>query len=96
MTEDSIYLFTEPLVPILRTLQDVGIESVVMGCKGVGTGLDFLHRKVGLSHNNVNVGCVYVNVTDSQWKLGGFEAAASHKTMDTKVSSVLYVCLHFI
>lgn len=87
VTPEQILLVTEPVVPVLRSLEGVTtIDSVVMGWRGLGAGLDFLHRKVCLSHNNLSVSCVYINVLDSQWKLGGLEAAASPKAVNKAVS----------
>ncbi len=57
-----------------------------MGWRGVASGLQFLHEKACLSHNNLSVCCVYVNVLDSQWKLGGFEAASRQPAINTTVS----------
>lgn len=82
---DLITLITEPVVPLLRTLQDMSMEGVVMGWRGVGSGLSFLHGKACLSHNNLNMSCVYVNTQDSQWKIGGMEAAARHKDINSEV-----------
>ena len=86
-TSSQIVLVTEPVVPVLRSLEGAtAVDSVVMGLRGLAAGLDFLHQKARLSHNNLHVGCVYVNVVDSQWKLGGLEAAAPHKSIDKAVS----------
>ena len=88
LSHNHIVLFTEPLVPVLSTLTGgaATAEGVVMGWRGVASGLQFLHEKACLSHNNLRMGCVYVNVLDSQWKLGGFEAAARQPDMNAAVS----------
>ena len=77
---------TEPVLPVLHVLEHTSLDTVVMGWRGLASGLDFLHKKAGLSHNNIHVGCVYVNVVDGQWKLGGFEAAARSKDINASVS----------
>jgi len=87
-TPDVITMVTEPVAPLLRTLKEMSLEGVVMGWRGVGAGLSFLHDKVGMSHNNVWPGCVYVNTLDSQWKVGGLETAARHKDISTTVRIV--------
>ena len=82
-------LITEPLVPVSRVLEGISIEGAVMGWRGVGEGLNFLHSKAEMSHNNICVKSIYVNVLDSHWKLGGFEAASRHKTINSTVSQYL-------
>ncbi len=62
-----------------------------MGWRGVANGLGFLHDKAGISHNNLDVACVYVNVVDSQWKVGGFEAAYRHRDMTPSVREHHYI-----
>ena len=85
-SHDQILLVTEPVIPVLRALGDTpAMDSVVMGWRGLGAGLDFLHQKANLSHNNLSTNCVYVNVLDSQWKLGGFEAACAPKAINRMV-----------
>ena len=56
-----------------------------MGWRCVGAGLSFLHDNVGMSHNNLSLGCVYVNTMDSHWKVGGLEIAAKYKDINSKV-----------
>ena len=85
MSNDSIVLVTEPVVPLPRMLKDARMEAVVMGWRGVGAGLSFLHNKAGISHNNLCISSVYVNTVDSQWKIGGMEAASRHAHMDAEV-----------
>lgn len=89
MSHEGIMLVTEPVVPLLHMLKDASVEAVVVGWRGVGAGLSFLHDKAGLSHNNLNRSCVYVNTLDSQWKVGGMEAAARHKDINAKVLLLL-------
>lgn len=86
MSHDHIVMMTEPVLPVLRTLEDANMDTVVMGWRGVAAGLDFLHKKAWLSHNNLHVRCVYMNVVDGLWKLGGFEAAARQKEINDTVS----------
>lgn len=86
MSHDQIVMVTEPAVPLPLALQDANMDTAVMGWRSVASGLDFLHKKAGLSHNNLHVGCVYVNVVDSQWKIGGFEVAARLKEISPTVS----------
>ena len=86
MSHDQIVMVTEPAVPLPLALQDANMDMVVMGWRGLASGLAFLHSKAGLSHNNLHVGCVYVNVVDGQWKVGGFEAAARLKEITPTVS----------
>lgn len=88
MSHDQIVLITEPLIPVFQVLEGTSIDAVVMGWRGVAAGLDFLHKKAGLSHNNLSSDCVFVNVLDGRWKLGGFEASSRHKAIDTMVRSL--------
>ena len=84
-TLDGVTVVTEPVLPLFRTLKEMSLEGVVVGWRCVGAGLRFLHDKVGMSHNNVWAGCIYVNVLDSHWKVGGLEAAAKLKDINARV-----------
>ena len=64
----------------------MSVEGLVMGWRGVVCALDFLHGKAKISHNNLNEECVNVSTVDSQWKVGGFEAAHHFKKIDSAVS----------
>ena len=83
---DKLMIVTEPVIPVCRVLEGMSVEGLVMGWRGVACALDFLHGKAKISHNNVYEECVYVSTVDSQWKLGGFEAARHFKKIDSKVS----------
>ena len=87
--DDCISMVTEQVVPVCHVVEaggeDVTAESLVMGWRGVCEGLAFLHDKAGLSHNNLSPDCVYVSAIDSQWKVGGFEAAAPLKEITLEV-----------
>lgn len=80
-------MVTEPVVPLSSALEDVCVEGLVIGWRGVSQALTFLHEKVGISHNNLSSECVYVSTVNSQWKIGGFEAAQKHKKIDAQVST---------
>lgn len=84
-------MVTEPVLPVNVALVNTSVESLIMGFRGVATGLDFLHTKAGLSHNNLSMLSVYVSTADSQWKIGGFESACLHTKIDAKVCC-LHVC----
>ena len=86
-------MVTEPVVPLHCTLKEMSLDGIVMGWRGVGAGLSFLHDRAGMSHNNVWPGCVYVNTMDSQWKVGGLEAAARHKDISAAVRIFVCVCV---
>ena len=83
---DQLMIVTEPVIPVIRVLEGMSVEGLVMGWRGVACALDFLHGKAKISHNNVSEECVYVSTVDSQWKLGGFETARHFKKIDTSVS----------
>ena len=83
---DQLMVVTEPVIPVSQVLEGMSVEGLVMGWRGVACALDFLHDKAKISHNNLNMGCVYVSTVDSQWKLGGFEAARHFKKIDLPVS----------
>ena len=44
--------------------------------------------QVGLTHNNLHVGCVFVGGADSKWKIGGFELSSKLKLSTKKVSAI--------
>ena len=83
---DQLMIVTEPVIPVSHVLEGMSVEGLVMGWRGVACALDFLHGQAKISHNNLNEECVYVSTVDSQWKLGGFEAAKSFKKIDSAVS----------
>ena len=85
-SSDQLMIVTEPVIPVVRVLEGLSVEGLVMGWRGVACALDFLHGKAKISHNNVSEECVYVSTVDSQWKLGGFETARHFKKIDTSVS----------
>lgn len=45
----------------------------------------FFVVQAGISHNSLSSECLYVSSVNSQWKIGGFEAASQHKRIDPKV-----------
>ena len=47
-----------------------------------------LWSQAGISHNSLSGECLYVSSVNSQWKIGGFEAASQHKRIDPKVRCV--------
>ena len=78
-------MVTEPVVPLQHALEGICVEGLVIGWRGVAEGLGFLHSKASLSHNNVSSECVFVSTVNSQWKIGGFEAAQKHSRIDSQV-----------
>ena len=84
-SSDQLMIVTEPDIPVVRILEGMSVEGLVMGWSGVACALEFLHGKAKISHN-VSEECVYVSTVDSQWKLGGFETARHFKKIDTSVS----------
>lgn len=88
-------MVTEPVILVGSVLVETSMECVVMGFRGVANGLEFLHTKAGLSHNNLSMLSVYVSTLDSQWKIGGFETAIHHKKIDAKVCVCVSECTCF-
>ena len=60
-SSDQLMIVTEPDISVVRVLEGMSVEGLVMGWRGMACALDFLHGKAKISHNNVSEECVYVS-----------------------------------
>lgn len=91
---ERILMMTEVVVPLAGVLEKLNTEAVILGWKDILQGLDFLHTRAKLSHNNLHVGCVYISAANSRWKIGGFETAQLHSKMDSTFLSSIAAYRH--
>lgn len=61
-----------------------------LGLYQLTQGLEFLHVKASISHNNVCLASVYLSL-NGLWKLGNFECACRYETLTKKYLSSLKV-----
>ncbi|XP_013088434.2 protein-associating with the carboxyl-terminal domain of ezrin-like [Biomphalaria glabrata] len=73
-SSSHVWLATESVVPLVSFVQELSSEELCVGLYDILQGLDFLHSKLGMSHNNLCLSSIYVSA-DGTWKLGGFEHA---------------------
>ncbi|KAH9490194.1 Protein-associating with the carboxyl-terminal domain of ezrin [Bulinus truncatus] len=73
-SSSHVWLATESVLPFTTTVHELSSEELCVGLYDILQGLDFLHSKLGMSHNNLCLFSVYVS-PDGMWKLGGFEHA---------------------
>ena len=88
------------LLSTVAMYQRAGVyEDIMHSCRGLPMGREdgcnlwlylsfytlFFVVQAGLSHNSLSGECLYVSSVNSQWKIGGFEAASQHKRIDPKV-----------
>ncbi|XP_005104973.3 uncharacterized protein LOC101853875 [Aplysia californica] len=77
-TSESFWLATESVSPLMTAVPDMSSAELCAGLYDLLQGLDFLHSKLGMCHNNLCLSSVYV-APDGVWKLGGLEHACSFK-----------------
>ncbi|KAG0264315.1 Protein-associating with the carboxyl-terminal domain of ezrin [Mortierella polycephala] len=68
----GVHLITERVVPLtLEYLEDITEEEILVGLYDILVALHFLHSQCHVSHNNVQLGSIFVS--NGQWVLGGME-----------------------
>ncbi|CAG5115679.1 unnamed protein product [Candidula unifasciata] len=73
-SSDGFWLATESVSPLFTFVSDISSQELCAGLHDVLQGLEFLHSKLGVCHNNVCLSSVFVS-SDGSWKLGGLEFA---------------------
>ncbi|CAL1547743.1 unnamed protein product, partial [Lymnaea stagnalis] len=73
-SSDRVWLATESVVPLVTAVPEMSPEELCVGLCDILHGLDFLHSKLGMNHNNLCLSSIYVS-PDGTWKLGGLEHA---------------------
>ncbi|XP_046844507.1 protein-associating with the carboxyl-terminal domain of ezrin-like [Xenia sp. Carnegie-2017] len=69
----EVSMVTEPVIPLSKVIVDLEIVEVIAGIQHVIMTIVFLHKKCGLSHNNLSLSSIFVGQYDSCWKIAGFE-----------------------
>ncbi|KAF9954128.1 Protein-associating with the carboxyl-terminal domain of ezrin [Mortierella alpina] len=68
----GVHLVTERVVPLTAEyLQTVTEDEILVGLYDIMVALHFLHSQCHLSHNNVQLGSIFVS--NGRWVLGGME-----------------------
>ncbi|XP_060580541.1 protein-associating with the carboxyl-terminal domain of ezrin-like isoform X2 [Ruditapes philippinarum] len=65
-------LITEKAIPLETVLPNLSSSEICAGLHTILEALQFLHEKVGASHNNLHLGAIYVTV-DGSWRLGALQ-----------------------
>ncbi|KAG0232424.1 Protein-associating with the carboxyl-terminal domain of ezrin [Mortierella sp. GBA43] len=66
------HLITEPVVPLTpEYLEDITEDEILIGLYDIMVALRFLHSQCRVSHNNVQLGSIFVS--NGRWVLGGME-----------------------
>ncbi|BFZ19969.1 hypothetical protein BsWGS_23007 [Bradybaena similaris] len=73
-SSDGFWLVTESVQPLFTFVSDMSSHELCAGLYDVLQGLEFLHSKLGVCHNNICLPSVFVS-SDGSWKLGGLEFA---------------------
>ncbi|KAF9215118.1 Protein-associating with the carboxyl-terminal domain of ezrin [Podila verticillata] len=68
----GVHLITEPVVPLtLEYLEEITEDEILVGLYDILVALHFLHSQCHISHNNVQLGSIFVS--NGRWVLGGME-----------------------
>ncbi|KAI1307290.1 Protein-associating with the carboxyl-terminal domain of ezrin [Mortierella claussenii] len=68
----GVHLITEQVVPLtVEYLKDITEDEILVGLFDIMVALHFLHSQCHASHNNVQLGSIFVS--NGRWVLGGME-----------------------
>ncbi|KAG0361513.1 Protein-associating with the carboxyl-terminal domain of ezrin [Podila minutissima] len=68
----GVHLITEPVVPLtLEYMEEITEDEILVGLYDILVALHFLHSQCHISHNNVQLGSIFVS--NGRWVLGGME-----------------------
>ncbi|KAJ3072700.1 Protein-associating with the carboxyl-terminal domain of ezrin [Podochytrium sp. JEL0797] len=72
LTENYLYVITEPVIPLSKMWNDLPAEEIALGIHRTLQTVQFLHNNE-LCHNNLQFSSLYVSVRERSWLLGGLE-----------------------
>ncbi|KAF8975623.1 Protein-associating with the carboxyl-terminal domain of ezrin [Entomortierella lignicola] len=68
----GVHLVTEQVIPLtVEYLEEITEDEILVGLYDIMVALHFLHSQCHVSHNNVQLGSIFVS--DGRWVLGGME-----------------------
>ncbi|KAG9320097.1 hypothetical protein KVV02_008318 [Mortierella alpina] len=85
----GVHLVTERVAPLtVEYLQVITEEEILVGLYDIMVALHFLHSQCHLSHNNVQLGSIFVS--NGRWVLGGMEFTGTvAESLDAGLTSLL-------
>ncbi|THD19595.1 hypothetical protein D915_009688 [Fasciola hepatica] len=92
-TTSSLYLVAEPSLPLSLLIKHCDFDDVLLGIRSLLAALDFVHRNLSLSHNNLRLSSIFLT-SQSQWKLSGFEFSQPFSEMNKEITELLELLLH--
>ncbi|KAK7502601.1 hypothetical protein BaRGS_00006176 [Batillaria attramentaria] len=73
-TSECVQLVTEHVVPLVSVLDKLSAYEICAGLYDTMDAIVFLHDKVGICHNNISLGAIFV-AYDGGWRLGELQHA---------------------
>ncbi|KAG0207738.1 Protein-associating with the carboxyl-terminal domain of ezrin [Mortierella sp. GBA30] len=85
----GVHLITERVVPLTAEyLEDITEDEILVGLYDIMVALQFLHSQCHISHNNVQLGSIFVS--NGRWVLGGMEFTGTvAESVETGLTSLL-------
>ncbi|KAG0006306.1 Protein-associating with the carboxyl-terminal domain of ezrin [Entomortierella chlamydospora] len=85
----GVHLVTEQVVPLTTEyLEEMTEDEILVGLYDIMVALHFLHSQCHISHNNVQLGSIFVS--NGRWVLGGMEFTGTvAELMEVGLTSVL-------
>ncbi|KAF9560065.1 Protein-associating with the carboxyl-terminal domain of ezrin [Mortierella alpina] len=85
----GVHLITERVTPLtVEYLQAISEDEILVGLYDIMVALHFLHSQCHLSHNNVQLGSIFVS--NGRWVLGGMEFTGTvAESLDAGLTSLL-------
>ncbi|KAK3828519.1 MAG: hypothetical protein J3Q66DRAFT_322863 [Benniella sp.] len=85
----GFHLITEQVIPLTpEYLEDITEDEILIGLYDIMVALQFLHSQCRVSHNNVQLGSIFVS--NGRWVLGGMEfTGTAAESMETGLTSLL-------
>ncbi|KAF8926144.1 Protein-associating with the carboxyl-terminal domain of ezrin [Dissophora ornata] len=85
----GVHLVTEHVVPLtVDYLEEITEDEILVGLYDIMVALHFLHSQCHVSHNNVQLGSIFVS--NGRWVLGGMEFTGTvAESMETGLTSLL-------
>ncbi|KAF9347861.1 Protein-associating with the carboxyl-terminal domain of ezrin [Mortierella sp. AD094] len=85
----GVHLVTEQVVPLTTEyLEEITEDEILVGLYDIMVALHFLHSQCHVSHNNVQLGSIFVS--NGRWVLGGMEFTGTvAESMEVGLTSLL-------
>ncbi|KAG0306437.1 Protein-associating with the carboxyl-terminal domain of ezrin [Dissophora globulifera] len=85
----GVHLITEQVIPLtVEYLEEITEDEILVGLYDIMVALHFLHSQCHVSHNNVQLGSIFVS--NGRWVLGGMEfTGTAAESMESGLTSLL-------